>query len=315
MSAPASINTNVVFIQISPSRSSWLQRGCHEVASRLMQYVAEARMRWTTGDRSNVEDVRGRGIGMAGAGSLGIGGLLLVALLSWATGTNFLSLLTSEGQTSTATGSAPPAQTTPAEERQVDFVDAVMKDVQGTWEQLLPRYQRTRVVLFRDAINSACGMAESATGPFYCPQDAQVYLDLGFFQELSDRFGAPGDFARAYVIAHEVGHHIQRLTGIQARTPQESVPLELQADCFAGVWGHAAAQPGRAAKGQVELETGDVEAGLRAAAAIGDDRLQKMATGRVMPERFTHGSSAQRVAWFRRGLESGQPDACNTFVN
>jgi len=280
-----------------------------------MQYVVEARMRWTTGDRSNVEDVRGRGIGMAGVGSVGLGGFLLLALLSWATGTNFLSLLSPTSSSTTAVGEAPPASTTPAEERQVDFVDAVMKDVQGTWEQLLPRYQRTRVVLFRDGINSACGMAESATGPFYCPQDGRVYLDLGFFEELSQRFGAPGDFARAYVIAHEVGHHVQRLTGIEARTRQESVPLELQADCFAGVWGHAAAQPGRAAKGQVELEQGDVEAGLRAAAAIGDDRLQRMATGHVMPERFTHGSSAQRVEWFRRGLTSGDPKACNTFVS
>jgi predicted metalloprotease len=167
-------------------------------------------------------------------------------------------------------------------------------------------------------------MAESATGPFYCPQDQRVYLDLGFFQELSDRFGAPGEFARAYVIAHEVGHHVQRLTGIerQVRAAQQnnpsaanalSVRLELQADCFAGVWGHAAAQPGRAAKGEVELEAGDVEQGLQAAAAIGDDRLQRMSSGRVMPDRFTHGTSEQRVEWFRRGLTSGNPDACNTF--
>ncbi|HET9830824.1 MAG TPA: neutral zinc metallopeptidase, partial [Vicinamibacterales bacterium] len=175
-----------------------------------------------------------------------------------------------------------------------------------------------------DGINSACGMAESATGPFYCPQDQRVYLDLGFFEELSQRFGAPGDFARAYVIAHEVGHHVQKLTGIerQVRAAQQnnpaaqnplSVRLELQADCFAGVWGHAASQPGRAAKGQVELEAGDVEQGLRAAAAIGDDRLQRMSTGRVMPDRFTHGTSAQRAEWFRRGLTSGSPDACDTF--
>jgi len=273
-------------------------------------------MRWTAGDRSNVEDVRGRGMSMAGMGSVGIGGFFLLMLLSWATGTNFLSLISPGDQTSTATGgNAPPAVTSPAEERQVDFVDAVMKDVQDTWRTILPRYQATRVVLFRDGINSACGMAESATGPFYCPQDSLVYLDLGFFEELSDRFGAPGDFARAYVIAHEVGHHIQRLTGIEARSRGESVPLELQADCFAGVWGHAAAQPGRAAQGKVELEKGDVEAGLNAAAAIGDDRLQRMATGRVMPEKFTHGSSAQRVEWFRRGLTSGQPDACDTFRN
>jgi len=284
-------------------------------------------MRWTSGDRSNIEDARGRGgfgIG-GGAVPLGLGGFVLLALLSWATGTNFLSLLSpSTGDTTTSVGRSAPVNSTPAEEREVDFVDAVMKDVQSTWAAILPRYQQTRVVLFRDGIDSACGMAESATGPFYCPQDGRVYLDLGFFQELSKRFGAPGEFARAYVIAHEVGHHVQRLTGIerQVRAAQQndpssvnplSVRLELQADCFAGVWGHAASQPGRAAKGQVELETGDVEGGLRAAAAIGDDRLQRQSTGRVMPDRFTHGTSAQRVEWFRRGLTAGNPDACDTF--
>src|SRR5262249_36541319 len=158
----------------------------------------------------------------------------------------------------------------------------VMRDVQQTWQGILgSEYQPTRVALFRDAIQSACGFAQSATGPFYCPQDRKVYLDLGFFEELSQRFGAPGDFARAYVIAHELGHHVQRLTGIEGKVraaqrddPGQvnplSVRLELQADCFAGVWGHAASQPGRAAKGQVELESGDVEAGLKAAASIGD---------------------------------------------
>jgi uncharacterized protein len=286
-------------------------------------------MRWSSGDRSNIEDARGQsGFGMGGrAVPIGLGGFVLLALLSWATGTNFLSLLspTTTDDSSTRVGQSAPVNSSPAEEREVDFVDAVMKDVQATWSSLLPRgYQETRVVLFRDGINSACGMAESATGPFYCPQDQRVYLDLGFFEELSQRFGAPGDFARAYVIAHEVGHHVQRLTGIerQVRAAQEnnpaaqnplSVRLELQADCFAGVWGHAASQPGRAAKGQVELEAGDVEQGLRAAAAIGDDRLQRMSTGRVMPDRFTHGTSAQRVEWFRRGLTSGSPDACDTF--
>jgi predicted metalloprotease len=253
---------------------------------------------------------------MAGIGSVGIGGVLLLALLSWATGVNFLDVLNpSSNSTSTAVGNAPPASTSSAEEREVDFVDAVMKDVQSTWQMILPRYRATRVVVFRDAIDSACGMGGSATGPFYCPQDGRVYLDLEFFRELSDRFGAPGDFARAYVIAHEVGHHVQRLSGIEARTREDSVPLELQADCFAGVWGHAAAQPGRAAKGEVELDPGDVEAGLRAAAAIGDDRLQRMATGRVMPERFTHGTSAQRVEWFKRGLTSGNPKECDTFAS
>jgi predicted metalloprotease len=286
-------------------------------------------MRWTPGDRSNIDDARGRsGFGRLGGGiPMSLGGILLLLLISWATGTNFLSLLTSGGsEEAGTTGTSGQVASSPAEERQVDFVDAVMKDVQDTWSQLLgSRYQPTRAVLFRDSIESACGFAESATGPFYCPEDGMVYLDLGFFEELQNRFGAPGDFARAYVLAHEVGHHIQRLTGIESRTRRAkeyqpdaanaiSVMVELQADCFAGVWGHAASQPGRAAQGKVELEAGDVEAGLRAAAAIGDDRLQRMATGHIAPDRFTHGSSAQRVEWFRRGLESGDPNACDTFA-
>src|SRR5206468_4528182 len=173
-------------------------------------------------------------------------------------------------------------------------------------------------VLFRDAIDSACGFAHAATGPFYCPGDRRVYLDLAFFSELSQRFGAPGDFAQAYVIAHELGHHVQNLTGLNERGSRDrpagpdsaSVALELQAACFAGIWGHAASQSGRFNAGGVELEPGDVEEALRAAASIGDDRLQKMATGRVMPERFTHGTSAQRVQWFRRGMDSGDPRTC-----
>jgi predicted metalloprotease len=204
----------------------------------------------------------------------------------------------------------------------VDFVDAVAGDLQGTWERLLPnRYQRTQVVLFRDAIDSACGFAQAATGPFYCPSDRKVYLDLGFFRELSSQFGAPGDFAQAYVVAHEFGHHVQNLLGLTARVQQDprsgassaSVALELQADCFAGIWGHAASQQGRFQAGGVELEPGDAEEALRAAASIGDDRLQRMSGGRVAPERFTHGSSAQRVEWFRRGFESGEPERCDTF--
>src|SRR6266508_712695 len=182
-----------------------------------------------------------------------------------------------------------------------------------TWARILGnRYERTKVVLFRDAIQSACGFAEAATGPFYCPGDRKVYLDLGFFNELDRRFGAPGDFAQAYVVAHELGHHIQSLLGLMDRGMRDrqgaqsaSVALELQADCFAGVWGHAASQGGRFQAGHVELEPGDANEALRAAASIGDDRLQKMATGRVMPDRFTHGSSAQRVDWFRRGMDSG----------
>jgi len=179
------------------------------------------------------------------------------------------------------------------------------------------QYQRATLVYFRDAVQSACGFAESASGPFYCPGDAKIYIDLSFYDELKQRFGAAGDFAQAYVIAHEVGHHLQNLLGIeeQVRRVQQSRPdrandlsvrMELQADCFAGVWGHSTAQ-------RDLLEEGDIEEGMNAAAAIGDDRIQKMTTGRVVPEKFTHGSSAQRVAWFRKGLESGQLSSCDTF--
>ncbi len=214
-------------------------------------------------------------------------------------------------------------QSTPEEEKMVDFVDAVALDTQQTWQTALGgRYQQTTVVLFRDAVESACGFAQAATGPFYCPADRRVYLDLGFFDDLERQLQAPGDFAQAYVIAHEFGHHVQNLLGVSERAQRDrrtgensaSVALELQADCFAGVWGHAASQPGRAAAGKVELDPGDVEEGLQAAASIGDDRLQRMSKGRVSPESFTHGSSAQRVEWFRRGLQSGDPGSCDTFA-
>ena len=179
-------------------------------------------------------------------------------------------------------------------------------------------YQKPALVLFSDATQSACGLGQAAMGPFYCPGDQKVYIDLSFFRDLDERFGAPGDFAQAYVVAHEVGHHIQTLTGLsekvnaarqrggEVQANQLSVRQELQADCYAGVWGNHAAASGL-------LEAGDAEEGLRAAAAIGDDRLQKQSQGRVVPESFTHGSSEQRVLWLRRGLESGQLDACNTF--
>jgi uncharacterized protein len=275
-------------------------------------------MRWAPGDRSNIEDMRGRSGGRVA--TVGIGGFLVVLALSWLTGTNLFSLLdTGSGVPTETSGTAGSTPASPAEERMVDFVDAVMRDAQSTWSQVLgSRYQPTRVVLFRDAIDSACGSAQSATGPFYCPSDQKVYLDLGFFAELDQRFGAPGDFAQAYVITHELGHHVQNLLGLTERAQQDrrsgpnsaSVALELQADCFAGIWGHAASQSGRFQAGGVELEPGDADEALRAAASIGDDRLQKMSAGRVMPERFTHGSSAQRVAAFRRGMESGRPDAC-----
>jgi len=276
---------------------------------------------WTPGDRGDIEDERGRSGGI-GVAHIGIGGFLVLLVLSWATGTNFFSLLgTSTQSPSETVGTTGSYRGSPEEERMVDFVDAVMRDAQDTWShQLGGRYEPTKVVLFRDQIQSACGSAESATGPFYCPNDRKVYLDLGFFNELSNRFGAPGDFAQAYVVAHELGHHVQNLLGLmdrsnrgQATGPQSaSVAIELQADCFAGIWGHAASQSGRMQAGHVELEPGDAEEALRAAASIGDDRLQRMQTGHVMPERFTHGSSAQRVDWFRRGFESGDPKACST---
>jgi uncharacterized protein len=285
-------------------------------------------MRWTPGDRGNIEDLRGRsgGMGMR-AGGLGIGGLLLMLVLSWATGVDFLSLLGGGAGSAPveSTGTSGTVATTPEEEKLVDMVDAVMADTQQTWGELLGnRYQPTKVRLFRDGVESACGFAGSASGPFYCPGDHYVYLDVGFFEELRRRFGASGDFAEAYVLAHEVGHHVQSLLGLDRQMRQQqasnpsaanalSVRLELQADCFAGVWAHATNKSGRAAQGRVELEAGDLEEGLRAASAIGDDRIQRMSTGHVFPEKFTHGSSEQRVTWLRRGFESGDPDACNTF--
>jgi uncharacterized protein len=282
-------------------------------------------MRWSTGDRDNIDDRRGSSGGF-GVVPLGIGGFILVALLSMVTGVNFFSLLGGDGApTSGSVGTSGSVTASPDEERMVDFVDAVARDAQDTWHHILgDRYQQTKVTLFRDQISSACGFAQSATGPFYCPQDHKVYLDLEFFDELKRRFGAPGDFAQAYVLAHELGHHVQTLTGREAQVRQAqqadprsvnalSVRLELQADCYAGVWGHEASQPGRAASGEVELEPGDTGEGLRAASAIGDDRLQRLATGRIMPEKFTHGTSEQRVTWFKRGLETGDPNACDTF--
>jgi uncharacterized protein len=282
-------------------------------------------MRWSPTGRGNIDDLRGRSAVPGGGVTLGLGGFVLLLVLSWATGTDFLSLVGGGGGGATVTEptGSQPVQTTAREEQQVDFVNTVVEDAQSRWEEILgPRYERTRVVLFRDAIRSACGFAEAATGPFYCPSDRRVYLDLGFFDELSNRFGAPGDFAQAYVITHEIGHHVQHLTGLTSRVQGDqrpgansaSVALELQADCFAGIWGHAASQEGRFQRGRVELDPGDAEEALRAAASIGDDRLQKMSTGRVAPERFTHGTSQQRMEWFQRGMQSGDPESCDTFA-
>lgn len=284
-------------------------------------------MRWSTGDRGNVEDARGRS-GGGGMIPLGIGGFIVVALLSMFTGVDFFSMLGGGGSPQpTAVGTSGTVNASPTEEKLVDMVDAVARDVQETWSQKLGgRYESTKVVLFRDSIQSACGYAGAVSGPFYCPGDQKVYLDLSFFDELQRRFSAPGDFAQAYVLAHEFGHHVQKISGTEprVRAMQEanpsnvnalSVRMELQADCYAGVWGHEAAKPGRAARGAVELDPGDLEEALRAASAIGDDRLQKLGTGRVQPEKFTHGTSEQRMTWFKRGFDSGDPRQCDTFGN
>jgi predicted metalloprotease len=253
------------------------------------------------------------------AGGLGIGGLLLLALVTYLAGGDPLALLT---QIPAETGSDAGQGPTPGQPDEAgDFVKSVLGDTERVWSAVFPqqlnqRYQLPKLVLFSGRVESACGLASAAVGPFYCPGDSQVYLDTSFFAELDQRFGAPGDFAQAYVIAHEVGHHVQNLLGLNSRVSQLqqraseaqanqlSVRLELQADCFAGVWGH---------HGQIPLEEGDVEEGLRAAAAIGDDRLQRRSQGQVVPESFTHGSSAQRVEWLTRGLKSGQMKACDTF--
>jgi predicted metalloprotease len=251
---------------------------------------------------------------------LGIGGVLVLLVGSWLTGVNLFDVV-GGGGTATEVVADRPAVSSPEEEKMVDFVDAVMGDIQNTWSAKLGSYQPTRAVLFRDSIQSACGLSSSATGPFYCPGDRKVYLDLSFFTQLDSKLGAPGDFAQAYVLAHEVGHHVQNLTSTLDSGPfsgsanERSVRVELQADCYAGVWGHEAAQSGRAAAGRVELDPGDVEEGLGAAAAVGDDRLQQQGRGRVVPESFTHGSSAQRVSWFRRGMQTGDPRACDTFAD
>ncbi len=264
----------------------------------------------------NIEDRRGMGGGGMAIGG-GLGGLVLVLLLSALTGQNPADFIgTGSPDSSVAPGGAP------ADDPQAEFVGVVLADTEMAWSQLFAqsgeRYEPPVLVLFSGSTQSACGLGQSAMGPFYCPADRKVYLDLSFFRELDERFGAPGDFAQAYVVAHEVGHHIQTLTGVSARVGQArqrvgeregnalSVRQELQADCYAGVWGHYAAQGGL-------LEPGDAEEGLRAAAAIGDDRLQRQSQGTVVPESFTHGSSEQRVEWFRRGLQAGNVDVCNTF--
>ncbi len=290
-------------------------------------------MRWQEGRRSqNVEDRRGRG--MRRPVAVGGGGLLLIVLVMALCGrdpTELLQVLNqAQDPTMVDTGSPqfpeaqggrgmPPAGGDP----QADFVSVVLANTEDTWGRIFSAlaneaYRPPTLVLFTDMVESACGFSSAAVGPFYCPADEKLYIDLGFYRELRDRFGAPGDFAQAYVIAHEVGHHVQQILGIsdQVRELQErdrrqanalSVRLELQADCFAGIWSHhAAAQEGL-------IEAGDLEEGLRAAAAIGDDRLQRISGEYVSPESFTHGSSEQRVTWLRQGMRHGSLESCDTF--
>ena len=302
-------------------------------------------MRWTPGGQSpDIEDRRSQSGGsfgfprsggfggpmLGGPGfggrSMGLGTLLLILFVSFLfRGGLFNSQSTAPSQTNSQYGASKPAGSASRDAREetgVQFISFVLDDTQKTWDRLLPQagvpYRHAKLVLFRDYTTSACGEAESATGPFYCPLDEKVYLDLGFFDELASRMGAPGEFGRAYVIAHEIGHHVQKLLGIEQKVSSLrrsnpgaanplSVRLELQADCLAGVWSHSTQQ-------RDIVDSSDIAAGMEAVAAVGDDRLQKMARGYVSPESFTHGSSAQRSDWFRRGLDSGDISSCNSFA-
>ncbi|MFN7940514.1 MAG: neutral zinc metallopeptidase [Thermoanaerobaculia bacterium] len=293
-------------------------------------------MRWTGRRESEqVEDRRGFGTGFPGGrGGLAVGGcgtIVLVFVVSLLTGADPLQLLQQIGGAGPVAVDTQPSNlpedgttATAGEDEQTKFVRTILADTEDTWDEIFAKdgrsYVHPKVVLFSGGVRSACGTTSAAVGPFYCPVDQSVYIDLAFYRDLDRRFGAPGDFAQAYVLAHEVGHHVQNLLGISeqvqraqesARSEEEanaySVRLELQADCLAGVWGHYANARSKM------LEPGDVEEGLGAAAAIGDDRLQKMAQGYSSPESWTHGSSQMRVQWLRKGLESGDPDACDTF--
>ena len=277
-------------------------------------------MRWEFGRRSsNVEDRRGAGVSGPVAGG-GIGFLVLSLIAA------FLGVDPAILDQVAPTNNNPPSvsrQNSPEENRQADFVSVVLADTEDTWQGLFKQMGRNYVdptlVLFSGTVESACGYAKAAVGPFYCPADRKLYIDLSFYRDLQDRYQAPGDFAQAYVVAHEVGHHVQNLLGIsdQVRSLQSrvseteanqlSVRLELQADCFAGIWAN------NAQKSRQILEPGDIEEALNAASSIGDDRLQSQSKGYVVPESFTHGSSAQRVRWFKQGIQTGDPAQCNTF--
>lgn len=281
-------------------------------------------MRWRLGRRSgNVEDRRHvRMPGRRGAAGGGIG-LLIIIVIAILLGADPSKLLNNTSYTDTATSSYDRPQTSSADNELADFVSVVLADTEDTWNEIFQdygaQYREPTLVLFSGAVDSACGFAQSAMGPFYCPRDQKVYIDLSFYRDLQYKLGAPGDFAQAYVIAHEVGHHVQNLFGIseqvfdarqrlsQAEGNQLSVMQELQADCFAGVWAH------KADKARDILEQGDIEEGLNAASSIGDDRLQRQSRGHVTPDSFTHGSSKQRVRWFKTGLKTGDVSSCNTF--
>ena len=281
-------------------------------------------MRWRMGRRStNVEDRRGMRLGGRGAAGGGLG-LIVIIIIAVLLGADPIKLLSDISSTGVDQSSYYEQQPISGEDQELaDFVSVVLADTEDTWTEVFARYNGTyhepTLVLFSGAVESACGYAQSAVGPFYCPGDQKVYIDLSFYKDLKNRYNAPGDFAQAYVIAHEVGHHVQNLLGIseqvykaQQRSSQTeanrlSVMQELQADCFAGVWAH------NAHESRQILEEGDIEEGLNAASSIGDDRLQRQAQGHVTPDSFTHGSSAQRVRWFKNGLDSGDIEACNTF--
>jgi uncharacterized protein len=273
-------------------------------------------MRW--GDQrqsTNIEDRRGLGSGIAvGGGGIGILILAVAIYLCGGDPSQLLNNLPSQTETQPPAASNQPGQ--PADQNR-QFVGAIMGSLEDGWRQILPqqsrvRYQDPTLVLFTGQISSACGYASSATGPFYCPGDQKLYLDFGFFDDLKREFKAPGDFAQAYVIAHEFGHHIQNLTGMMDRVQRQgqnnrlSVALELQADCYAGVWANFAQKQGR-------VETGDAEEAIRAAGAVGDDMIQKRTQGYVIPDSFTHGSAQQRIQWFARGMQGGDMRQCNTF--
>ena len=294
-------------------------------------------MKWEGNRESdNVEDRRagggsggfggGGGGGMLGGRNIGIGTIVVALLGGWIFGINpltILGMLSGEGAPTAQVQQQSPAQRPPADDRMAAFVSTVLADTEDVWKDLFAKggatYQEPQLVLFRGATQTACGQGQAAMGPFYCPADQKVYIDLGFYETLKSRLGAPGDFAQAYVIAHEVGHHVQNLLGINSKMNQMrsrvsqaeynvlSVKLELQADCFAGVWAN------RAQSARQILEQGDVEEAMNAAAKIGDDALQRSSGGAVVPDSFTHGTSAQRQRWFDTGLKNGNIKACDTF--